>query len=66
MKNLMVEGYDKGIDLYYRDITSHYHSKASPCILPLDHDNFQKKLLCTCHDKAAPIVTPLAPYQTSL
>ena len=41
----MKKGYDKGIDIYYRDITSHYHYKASPCIFPLDHDNLQKFML---------------------
>ena len=62
----MEKAYDKGIDLYCRDITNHYHCKNSPFILPLDHDNLQKFLLSACHDKAAPTVTPLEPCQTSL
>ena len=66
MKELMAEGYDKGIDLYSRDITSRHHCKASPCILPLDHVNLQKFMLSACHDKAAPTATPLAPCQKVL
>ena len=59
----MEKGYDKGIYLYCRDITSHYHCKASPCSQILDHGNLQKFLLCVCHDKATPTVNPLAPCQ---
>ena len=62
----MTKGYDKEIDLYSRDITSHYHCKVSLCIFPLDHDNLQNFMLCTCHDKASPIANPLAPYQVDL
>ena len=65
-KNLMEKCYDKGIDIYCRDITNHYHCKASPCILPLDHDNLQNFLLSSCHDKDAPIVSPPAHCQTAL
>ena len=66
MKNLVAKGYDKGIDIYCKHITNHSHYKYSPYIHPLGHDNLQKFMLCVCHDKAAPIVTPLAPCQTSL
>ena len=33
---------------------------------PLDHDNLQFFLLSVCHDKAAPIATPLASCQSVL
>ena len=66
MKELMTKGYDKEIDLYCKNITIHYHCKASPCILPLDHDNLQKFMLSACHDKTAPTATPLAPCQNAL
>ena len=62
----MAQSYNKEIDLYSRDITIHYQCQASPCILPLDHDNLQNFMLFVCHDKAAPTTTPLATYQNSL
>ena len=62
----MAKGYDKGIDLYYRDITNHRHCKDSPCILPLDHDNLQNFWLSACHDKAYPSATSPTHCQTSL
>ena len=66
MKNLMEKGYDKGINLYCKDITNHYHYKASPHIQLLDHDNLQFFLLFVFHDKVAPTVTSLASSQTYL
>ena len=62
MKYLMEKCYNKEIDLYYKAITSHYHYKASPCILPLDHENLQKFMLFVFHDKDSATATPLAPY----
>ena len=61
MKDLMAKGYDKEIDLYCKDITSHYACKASPHSQLLDHkilDNLQIFLLCTCHNKVAQTVSP--------
>ena len=66
MKDLMEKGYDKEIDLYCKDITNHYHYKASPCILPLDHGNLQNFMLFVFHEKDAPTTTPLAPCQKVL
>ena len=68
MTDLMEEGYNKEIDLYSRDITSHYHYPASPCILPLDHrkhDNSQHTLSFAYHRKDVQNVT-LAYCQTDL
>ena len=62
MKDLMEKCYDKEIDLYCKYITSHYYCKASPCILPLDHENLQKFMLFVFHDKDSATATPLAPY----
>ena len=62
----MEKGYDNEIDLYCVDITNQYSCKDSPCNQLLGHGNLQKKLLCVCHDKAAPTATPLTPYQNSL
>ena len=66
MKDLMEKGYDKEIDLYGKDITSHYHCKASTHIRLLDHDTVKFFMLCTFHDKVAPTITPLAPFQAYL
>ena len=62
----MEKGYDKGIDLYCRDITNHYHYKTSPHSQLLDHENLEKIMLCVFHDKDAPTVNPLAPCQNAL
>ena len=62
----MEKGYDKEIDLYCRNTTNHYHCKASPYMQSLDHDNLQKNSLSTCHEKASPTGTPLAPCQNFL
>ena len=56
MTELMAQGYNKEIDLYSRDITSHYHFPTSPCTLPLDHKKheiLQKILSFAYHAKAA-------------
>ena len=69
MTNLMAESYNKEIDLYSRDITSHYHCQDSPCTLPLDHkkhDNFQKNLSLSYHERVVPTVNSLAHCQTNL
>ena len=68
MKDLMAKGYDKETDLYCKDITSHYHYKAS-CILPLDHkilDGLQIFLSFVYPNKAAQTVTPPAHCQIVL
>ena len=65
----MVTSYDKGLDLYCKDITNHYHCKVSPYIQPSDHkihDNLHIFMSFSCHDKAAPIITSLAPCQIDL
>ena len=54
----MATGYDERSDLYYTHITHHFHCKASPHIQLLDHDNLQKFMLCTYHDKATPYNHP--------
>ena len=69
MKDLMEKGYDKGIDLYCRDITSHYHYIDSPCILPLDHkipDSLQIFLSFVYPNKAAQTINPPTHCQTIL
>ena len=65
----MAESYNKEIDLYSRDITNHYHFQYSPCTLPLDHkkhDNFQKILSLSYHERVVPTINSLARYQTDL
>jgi len=65
----MAQSYNKEIDLYSRDITSHYHCQDSPCTLPLDHkkhDSLQKILSFAYHEKAVPIVNSLARCQTNI
>ena len=67
--DLMAEIYNKEIDLYSRDITSHYHYKIHLCNQPLDHkrhDNFQKIMSLYYHERAVPIVNSLARCQTDL
>ena len=69
MTNLMVERYNKEIDLYNRDITNHYHYQDSPCTLPLDHkkhDNLQNIMSFSYHEKAVPTVNSLTRCQTDL
>ena len=69
MTDLMTQGYNKEIDLYSRDITNEYHHRASPCTRPPDHkrhDNFEKKLSLSYHEKAAPPVNSLAHCQTNV
>ena len=69
MTDLMEESYNKEIDLYSRDITSHYRYPSSPCILPPDHrkhDSSQHTLLFAYHRRAIQNVTPIAYYQTDL
>ena len=65
MKYLMAKGYDEEIDLYYKDITNHYHYKYFSHIQPLGHENLQNFMLCIYHDKDAPTATPLAPCQAN-
>ena len=65
----MAQSYNKEIDLYNRDITSHSHYQDSPCTLPLDHkkhDNLQKILSFAYHEKIVPTVNSLACCQTDL
>ena len=55
----MAQGYNKKINLYSRDITSHYHYQGSPCTLPMDHkkhDNFQKILSLSYHERVVPTI----------
>ena len=69
MIDLMEEGYNKEIDLYSRDINSHYHYLTSPCILPPDHrkhDNSQHTLSFSYHRTVVQNVTPLAYCQIDL
>ena len=69
MKDLIEKGYDKETDLYCKDITSHYHCKASPCILSLDHkipNNLQFFLPFVYSIKVAQTVTPPTHCQTIL
>ena len=69
MTDLMVESYNKEIDLYSRDITSHYHYQDSPCTLPLDHkkhDSLYKTLSFAYHEKAVPTINSLACFQTDI
>ena len=69
MKDLMEKFYDKGIDLYCRDITNHHHCKASPHSQLLGHkilDSLQFLLLSTCHDKDSQFVSSPAHCQTAL
>ena len=63
----MEESYNKEIDLYSRNITSHYHCQDSLCTLPLDHkkhDSLHKTLSFSYHEKVVQSVTPLAHCQT--
>ena len=53
----MERGYGKGVDLYCKVMTNHYHYKYFPHNHPLGHKSLEKD---------APTVTPLAPSQTTL
>ena len=69
MTDIMEEGYNKEINLYSRDISSHYHYPASPYILPPDHrkhDNSQHIWSFAYHRKAVKNVNPLAYCQIDL
>ena len=64
----MENGYDKGIDLYYRNVTNHYHCKNSPHSQLPDHkipDNLQIFLSFVYPNKDAQTVTPPAHCQTA-
>ena len=65
----MAQSYNKEIDLYSRDITSHYHYQDSPCTLPLDHkkhDSLQKIMSLSYHERVVPTMNSLARGQTDL
>ena len=65
----MAQSYNKEIDLYSRDIASHYQCQDSPCTLPLDykkHDSLHKTLSFAYHEKVVPTINSLARCQTDL
>ena len=69
MTDLMVESYNKEIDIYSRYITNHYDCQDSPCTLRVDHkkhDNLQKIMSFAYHEKAVPTVNSPARCQTDL
>ena len=69
MTDLMVKIYNKEIDIYSRDITSHYYCQDSPGTRPLDHKkhgSLQKNLSFPYHEKVVPTRNSLARCQTDL
>ena len=63
----MAKSYNKEIDLYNRDTTSHYHCKIHLCNQPLDHkrhDNFKKIMSLCYHERVVSTVNSLTHCQT--